>query len=222
MNASVDEFEAQLAHSFADASLLKQALTHRSFSKNHNETLEFIGDAALGLAIATDLRKRFPSACEGELSRLRAMLVKGETLAEIARENGIGDCLIMGDGELANGGRERKSILADALEAIIGAVHTDGGFQAAESLVLAWFAQRLAHIKLDDSKDAKTRLQELLQAKHTALPEYAVDKTEGEQHQQLFFVSCAANGKQCSGTGASRRKAEQDAAQNMLQLLGMS
>lgn len=218
-NDRIAQCEQRLAYVFVNKELLTQALTHRSYSKNHNETLEFIGDAALGLVIAVSLRSRFPSACEGELSRLRAMLVKGETLAEIAREQGVGDYLLMGDGELASGGRERTSILADAVEALIGAVHIDGGFEAAKMLVLAWYSQRIEKIQLNHSKDAKTSLQEYLQAQQLSLPVYAVTKTEGEQHQQLFFVRCDAAGKQSVGNGASRRKAEQDAAQNMLKVL---
>lgn len=220
MNATVEPFAQALAHRFNDESLLVQALTHRSYSKNHNETLEFIGDAALGLIIACSLRQRFPTAAEGELSRLRARLVKRDTLAAIAAEHGISDSLLLGSGELASGGRQRSSILADALEAVIGAVHLDGGYSAAESLVNNWFASRLAKLKLGDSKDAKTRLQELLQARQLPLPNYTVSKTEGEQHQQVFFVICAAAAKHSEGRGVSRRKAEQDAAHNMLQLLG--
>lgn len=222
MDDRITQCERQLGYVFVNKQLLSQALTHRSFSKTHNETLEFIGDAALGLVIANSLRLRFPSAPEGELSRLRASLVKGETLAKLALEKGVGQYLLMGAGELASGGRERSSILADAVEALIGAVHIDGGFDAAQTLVLAWYERRLQDIQLDDSKDAKTCLQENLQAQQQALPIYTVTKTEGEQHQQLFFVRCDAAGKHSVGKGASRRKAEQNAAKNMLNALDIS
>jgi ribonuclease-3 len=204
-----------LAHEFSDANLLKQALTHRSFGSSHNERLEFLGDAVLGLIISEFLYGRFPDASEGELSRLRSGLVKGKTLAELAREIRLGECLRLGQGELKSGGRRRDSILADAFEALIGALYTDANMEKVRDFIGRVYAQRLESLALDQAgKDAKTQLQELLQARKMALPEYQLLECSGAEHDQLFTVSCsiAPLKKAVTGQGGSRREAEQAAA----------
>lgn len=198
-------------------SLFRQALTHRSFSADHNEKLEFLGDAILGAVIANALFLRFPEATEGELSRLRANVVSGESLAKIAKKLGVGELLRLGGGELSSGGRERQSTLADSVEALIGAIYLESGFSSAESAILQLMAEPLAALKLADSKDPKTQLQEMLQAAKQTTPSYRIVKTEGAQHEQVFFVECQAFGKVTSGQGPNRRKAEQAAAIAMLQ-----
>ncbi len=212
----------RLGHSFRDPSLAQLALTHRSAGSRNNERLEFLGDAILGFIIAEELYSRFPEAQEGELSRLRASLVKGVTLAEVARELGMGDYLLLGPGELKSGGFRRDSILACALEAMIGAVYLDAGEPACRELVLRLFDSRLA--SADPStleKDPKTRLQEYLQGRGAELPEYRLIKVEGEQHAQTFHVECIAEGldSPVEGCDRSRRKAEQQAARKALALL---
>jgi ribonuclease-3 len=202
--------------------LFEQALTHRSASGNNNERLEFLGDALLGLVIADALWHQFPVANEGELSRGRATLVKKESLAEQARALGLGDYLRLGSGELRTGGYARDSILADAFEALLGAVYLDQGIQVAEQLILRLFADQLHGLgQQSPVKDPKTRLQEYLQAQHLGLPEYEVVAITGKQHNQHFVVCCRLpNGEQETiGEGTSRRRAEQLAATNMLAIL---
>jgi len=179
----------RLTYSFVNTNLLTQALTHRSYSAQNNERLEFLGDGALNFMIANQLYQRFPTLAEGDLSRLRAQLVKESTLSEIALSLDLGDALKLGEGELKSAGWRRPSILADALEALIGAVYLDGGFAAAEALVLQLYANKLNTIdpKAID-KDAKSLLQELLQGKKIAVPEYTVTHLEGEAHAQVFIV----------------------------------
>jgi ribonuclease-3 len=190
---NLERLQKRLGYQFRDAQLLQTALTHRSFSANHNERLEFLGDSILNFTIAEALFDRFPVAREGQLSRLRALMVKGETLAEIAREFEIGDCLNLGEGELKSGGFRRASILADAVEAIIGAIYFDASMDDVKTLILTWFDQRLGalSLELNSTKDAKSILQEWLQGRKKSLPEYEVIKVEGELHDQAYTVSCS-------------------------------
>lgn len=214
--------EKALGFIFADPGLLQTALTHRSHSTPHNERLEFIGDSVLNCAIALELYRRFPALAEGEMSRLRANLVRQDTLHQIADALQLGDCLRLGEGELKSGGHRRPSILADAVEAIIGAVHLDAGFDAATALVGRLYASRLAEIVPGQQiKDPKTRLQEHLQGRRMALPQYAVLDTSGEQHAQNFRVACEipALRVRTEGVGQSRRAAEQMAAERALEKL---
>lgn len=213
----------RLDYRFADPTLLDSALTHRSAGGSNNERLEFLGDAVLGLVIAEALYRRYPEASEGELSRLRASLVRKQTLAELARDLDLGEYLRLGSGELKSGGYRRDSILADALEAIFGAVYLDSGFAACESLIRALYAERFARLPAEAVavKDAKTRLQEHLQGRHLERPDYAVVSISGDAHAQVFDVECRVAGldRSARGTGSSRRRAEQQAAQRMLDLL---
>jgi ribonuclease III len=200
---------------FHDPALLKRALTHRSYGAEHNERLEFLGDSVVNCAIALELFRRFPALDEGDLSRLRANLVSQESLAAIAREARLGERLLLGEGELKSGGFRRPSILADAVEAVVGAAFLDGGFAAAQAVVERLFAVPLAGIDPRASaKDPKTLLQELLQGRRLALPRYAVIATRGEAHEQLFEVECAIPELEIRsvGEGTSRRSAEQCAA----------
>ena len=202
--------------------LLTQALTHRSAGPMNNERLEFLGDALLGLVIAETLWERFPDADEGDLSRRRASLVNQESLAGLARGLGLGDYLTLGSGELRSGGFARDSILADALEAVIGAVYLDKGFDGAREMVLRLFAAPLAGLaSRQAAKDPKTRLQELLQAERRPLPSYEVIDISGRQHAQHFVVRCRLEDAThaVEGEGSSRRRAEQAAAERMLGLL---
>lgn len=218
MNA--DRFYALTEYRFEQEELLRQALTHRSFSRgDNNERLEFLGDSILGLIISRQIYARFGEASEGKLSRMRAALVKKQTLAEIARSIDLGAHLRLGGGELKSGGHRRESILADALEAIIAAVYLDGGDAAAEGVVLRLYQDRLD--ALDETmhlKDAKTRLQEYLQSRKMNLPDYSVDETSGQAHEQTFTVSCnlAELDLHSVGRGSSRKQAEQEAARDML------
>lgn len=206
----------QLAYDFKDKQLLMQALTHRSHSVSNNERLEFLGDGVLNFLIAHQLYQRFPKLPEGDLSRLRAQLVKEQTLSEVAISLDVGEFLRLGEGELKSGGWRRPSVLADAMEAIIGAVFLDGGYPAAEALVKRLFLPRLESIDPKAiGKDAKSLLQEFLQGRKIDLPEYTVQATEGEAHCQIFHVSCHIAKFQITtdGKGSSRRTAEQQAAQ---------
>jgi len=211
-----------LGYSFRDEALLDTALTHRSVGSVNNERLEFLGDAVLNAVIAMDLYRRRPHAPEGELSRLRASLVRGETLAGVARELGIGDSVRLGEGERKSGGFRRDSILADTVEAIIGAVYLDSDFDTASRFVLEVFATRLAGLPgVEDLKDPKTRLQELLQSHGEALPEYELVDSSGADHARRFTVRCSVpdRGVSCEATATSRRKAEQRAASACLERL---
>lgn len=214
--------ERRLGHRFGDAALLEQALTHRSFGSPHNERLEFLGDGVLDCVIAEELYTRFPALSEGELSRLRASLVREATLAAVARAIDLAAFLRLGEGELASGGADRASILADALEAIYGAVFVDGGYDCARGAVRRSFGEALERLEPSaPPKDAKTRLQEILQARRQQLPQYRVVATRGAAHRQTFEVECFAEGLslRASGSGSSRRGAEQQAADNLLKLL---
>lgn len=209
----------KLGYEPRDPSLFAAALTHRSAPGPNNERLEFLGDAVLNLVVAEHLYRAFPCASEGDLSRLRSRVVSSEPLAEIASSIGLGEALQLGSGELKSGGFRRKSILADALEAVCGAVFLDGGLQAARNVIEALFSARIAALP-DPAvlKDAKTRLQEHLQSRGLALPRYVVDSIEGEPHAQTFRVTCevSALGLKASGSGSSRRRAEQEAAERVL------
>ncbi len=209
-----------LGHRFTDAGLLELALTHRSIGGNNNERLEFLGDALINACVAETLYRRHAGLEEGDLSRLRASLVNQETLAEVARELDLGPHLILGPGELKSGGFRRASILADALEALVGAVFLDAGFDAARDVILGMLATRLATPPPAESlKDAKTRLQEALQARELPLPVYSVESVRGEPHKQTFRVSCRIEPLElCTeGEGGSRRAAEQEAARRALE-----
>lgn len=212
----------RLGYKFRDPRLLRQALTHRSHGAIHNERLEFLGDGVLNLAVAVLLFERLDEASEGALSRLRANLVNQLTLATLAGEVGVGSHIRLGEGELKSGGASRPSILADTLEALLGAIYLDGGFEAALEVVRRLVGPRIAAADTRDvGKDPKTRLQELLQGRRLGLPKYQQLAAHGQAHAQTFEVECRveALALRCTGEGSSRRRAEQDAAQRMLALL---
>jgi ribonuclease III len=212
-----------LGHRFTDDGLLELALTHRSAGEPNNERLEFLGDALINACIAEILYRRHAGLEEGDLSRLRANLVNQEALAEVARGLDLGAHLVLGPGELKSGGHRRASILADALEALVGAVFLDAGFGAARDVILHLFDSRLASPPPAESlKDAKTRLQEVLQARDLPLPVYAVESVRGEPHQQVFRVSCSVEPLKIrtEGEAGSRRSAEQEAAKHALEKIG--
>jgi ribonuclease-3 len=209
-----------LGYEFNQPRLLENALTHRSANGRSNERLEFLGDSVLNFVIAEELYNSNPQASEGELSRLRASLVKGEALAEIAAGLNLGDYLRLGPGELKSGGSRRASILADTLEAIFGALYLDGGFQACRNRILCLYRERLAELPpVGDLKDPKTRLQEYLQARQQALPVYSVLNVAGEAHAQHFTVECSTERVRTVAIGTSRRRAEQEAARKALELV---
>lgn len=208
-----------IGHDFKNGELLSLALSHRSVGRNNNERLEFLGDSIVNHIIAEALYRQFPDAREGDLSRMRASLVKGDTLAEIARELALGDYLALGPGEKKSGGHRRGSILADALEAVAGAILLDSDVETCRGALLPWFEARLA--RLNDAtaaKDPKTRLQEFLQGRRRPLPQYELLNVSGDDHQQIFQVACKVQkpSQVVEGTGSSRRKAEQAAAEAAL------
>ena len=212
----------QLEYEPQDVALFEAALTHRSASSRNNERLEFLGDAVLNLVVAEMLYARFPQASEGDLSRQRARLVSAEPLAAIAQELNIGEVLRLGSGELKSGGFRRESILADALEALVGAAYLDAGLDVARRWVTRWATTRKEALQSgSELKDAKTLLQEWLQARGAPLPSYRIDNVSGEPHAQLFHVACDVQSPSVSavGSGSSRRRAEQDAAEQILQRL---
>ncbi len=212
----------KLDYQFQDEKLLMLALCHRSHGRANNERLEFLGDAAVNFIIGKVLFHKFSKAKEGDLSRLRANLVKGETLAELAKELDVHDFIRLGHGERLSGGSKRKSILADAMEAIIGAMYLDSDFETCQKKVLKWYESRLANIKsADELKDPKTKLQEFLQAQKYPLPNYEIINTKGEAHKQIFHIECTVTGlsQKAVGSGSSRRKAEQQAAQKFLEII---
>jgi len=216
------KLQQRINYQFANESLLETALTHRSFSSTNNERLEFLGDSLLGVTISQQLFKQFPDVKEGILSRQRSRLVKGVTLAILAREFSLSDYLILGSGELKSGGYRRDSILADAIEAIIGAIFLDSDIQQCQKVILHWFDDRLQSLSSNDQlKDPKTRLQELLQSKKKPLPSYTVANIEGASHEQRFTVDCevALLDNAVTATAGSRREAEQEAATSVLELL---
>jgi ribonuclease III len=214
--------ERSFGYVFQQPALCHAAVTHRSAAGEHNERLEFLGDSILNCAVARLLYDAHPEVDEGALSRLRATLVSGESLAQIAAGLGLSEHLRLGSGELKSGGFRRASILADALEAILGAIFLDSGFDAAAAVVARIMGPRMAQLPAADTlKDPKTRLQEALQARGLALPVYTLVAATGEPHSQLFTVSCevAALGLSAAGEGASRRRAEQSAAAKLLGLV---
>jgi len=222
LTGDLDHLCAALGYGFAHVALLEEALTHRSMGAGNNERLEFLGDAVLGFVVAEQLYRRFPRASEGTLSRLRASLVNREALAGLARRLVMGDYLRLGSGELKSGGGRRTSILADALEAVLGAIYLDGGLDSARGCILRLYREQLESMSPHTSeKDPKTRLQELLQAHKKALPSYEVRSVGGEDHAQTFVVDCHIDGLAHAvvGSGSSRRNAEQEAARLALQML---
>lgn len=224
MSNPLSSLQRKLGYEFRDSSLLTLALTHRSFSGRNNERLEFLGDAVLNFIAGEALFQHFDQAREGQLSRLRARLVKGETLAVLAREMDLGSYLRLGSGELKSGGFRRESILADATEAIIGAIYLDGGIDVTRERVLAWLEQQFAGLTLvDTNKDSKTRLQEYLQSRGCELPCYEVVDIQGEPHCRIFHVECEVKllDHKTRGQGGSRRIAEQVAATEALVALGV-
>jgi len=213
------QLEEALGYRFRDQQLLALALTHRSAGGRNNERLEFLGDAILNFLVAEYLYEHFPRAREGELSRMRATIVRGETLGRVAGELGVGPHLRLGSGERKAGGHRRRSILADALEALLGAIMLDGGVEHCRQCVHNWFGDRLSLLESEvTSKDPKTRLQEYLQGRAKPLPEYELLRVEGESHAQRFFVACRLTSPESAfeGSGSSRRRAEQDAANTTL------
>ncbi|MCB1705441.1 MAG: ribonuclease III [Halioglobus sp.] len=218
--ADIARLQRTLGYQFGDPALLQLALTHCSAGSRNNERLEFLGDSILNHIVAEALYDRFPGASEGEMSRMRASLVKGDTLAEIASELAIGDCLVLGTGERKSGGHRRTSILADALEAVVGAILLDSDVECCRRTVLAWLDSRLQTLSAV-SKDAKTRLQEFLQGRNYPLPDYELLRVQGSDHEQEFHVMCRLKKPQLAveGSGSSRRKAEQSAAGSALERL---
>lgn len=222
MKIDIEKLSRRLDYHFKQPAYLKQALTHCSVGSDNYERFEFLGDSILSFVIANQLFSQFPTESEGQLSRLRSFLVKGDMLAEIAKEINLGDFLYLGQGELKSGGFRRASILADALEAIFAAVFLDGGIDAAKEVIVNLYRTRLQDPSLNDClKDAKTQLQEYLQAEKRALPDYTLDKIDGDEHDQVFHVTCSVQGiKQVTtGEGSNRRRAEQMAARSMLKKL---
>lgn len=223
MSSALAILTRQLNYEFNDISLLERALTHSSKSADNNERLEFLGDSVLSFAISALLYERYPDISEGALTRVRAGLVKKETLAQLARDLELGPLLRLGTGELKSGGFERDSILADALEAVFGAVFLDGGIDPARKVIACTYAGLLEHVTPQTViKDPKTRLQEYLQKTAVATPTYNVVEVTGEAHKQHFRVQCIVPGIEgpVEGVGKSRRHAEQEAAQKVLRLLG--
>jgi len=223
-SSQADKLSARLGYAPRDRELFVVALTHRSADGPNNERLEFLGDSVLNLLLSERLYREFPTASEGDLSRLRARLVSEEPLAEVATQMQLGELLFLGSGELKTGGFRRQSILADAFEALCGALYLDGGLEAVRTLIGPMFEARIAALPEPATlKDAKTRLQEHLQANGWPLPVYAVKRTSGEPHAQIFVVSCAVPHVpiETEGEGPSRRRAEQVAAQAALKALGL-
>ena len=222
--AEFGALEVRLDYVFSDRAMLAQALTHRSHHRDHNERLEFLGDSVLNLIISNFIYRHFNQASEGKLSRVRASLVKQDTLANVARDMQLGELIRLGGGELKSGGFRRDSILSDGFEALIAAIYLDSDYAQTEEIVLKLFADRLSAVDIDSSlKDPKTRLQEYLQARQQALPRYAVSQTTGKSHEQTFTVNCELEDLdlRSQGRGSSRKKAEQQAARKILDKLGI-
>ncbi|MGF1760136.1 ribonuclease III [Photobacterium sagamiensis] len=222
MTSPANRLQRMLGYQFNNSDLMTLALTHRSANSTHNERLEFLGDSILSFVIADDLYHRFPEVDEGDMSRMRATLVRGKTLAELGREFDLGEYLLLGPGELKSGGYRRDSILADCVEAIIGAIYLDSDTEQVRKIIIAWYQSRLETIQPGiNQKDPKTRLQECLQGRRLPLPAYTVVKVHGEAHNQEFTVQCDITGldKPVIGKGSSRRKAEQAAAELALKQL---
>lgn len=220
MNNIIQKLNQRLGYEFRDESLLYQALTHCSFGSSNNERLEYLGDSIVNFLVAEQLYRHFPNATEGQLTRLRAKLVRGKTLAQLAKSFELGEFLIMGAGELKSGGFKRDSILADAFEALVGALYLDAGMDVCRERLLVWYKGRIEALAPEDAnvKDAKTRLQEYMQANGLPLPVYEVVSIQGQTHEQLFRVSCKTRTPECEyrSEGSSRRMAEQLAAEQVL------
>ena len=222
MEPRLSALQTRLGHRFAEEALLERALRHRSFGADHNERLEFLGDAVLSLAISSLLFERFAGSDEGDLTRVRAHLVREDSLHKVALSLGLPEVLRLSEGEARGGGAQRVSILADALEAVIGATFLDGGFDAARTLVQRMFGEIIDNTEIGNwSKDAKTELQEWLQARRLPVPTYRISATRGQAHAQTFEVECSVPALNLthSGEGRSRRLAEQEAARRMLDAL---
>ena len=222
MASTAKQLQERLQYTFSDQQLLVLALSHRSRGSQNNERLEFLGDAVLGLTISNFLYRRFSHASEGDLSRIRSQIVRAESLAEIARSLELGPELLLGQGEMKSGGQRRDSILGDAVEALIGAIYLDGGILSAERCILSWFSEQLNAVALDvPVKDPKTALQEWLQGRGRAVPEYQLVKTEGEDHSRLYTMSCIIDELKsaATATASSRRRAEQLVAEKILKEL---
>ena len=221
MGGDLVQLQTTLAYQFKNTQLLKQALTHRSFGVDNNERLEFLGDALLDLIVGESLFNQHPGADEGSLSRLRSSIVNKSALAGIGREWNLGEHVLLGAGELKSGGRSRDSILADTVEAVVAAVYLDGGLAACRKLVDAWTLEFVRNPEARQTKDAKTRLQEKMQASGHGLPDYQVLAIEGEAHAQSFLVECRVEGLERvhRGRGRSKRAAEQQAALETLRSL---
>lgn len=215
-----DQLTRKLGYQFNHPHLLKMALTHRSSSDENNERLEFFGDSVVNFVITEALFQQFPNASEGELSRWRATLINRDTLGMLGKQFELGRYLHLGLGELKSGGHDRMSIISCAMEAIIGAIYLDSNFAEVRECILRWYQPLLMSLTHASShKDPKTQLQEYLQSEHLPLPVYEVESIEGEAHQQVFMVSCIVQGKKIMGQGTSRRRAEQMAAENMLEAM---
>jgi ribonuclease III len=222
MDPRLSALQTRLGYRFSEEALLERALRHRSFGADHNERLEFLGDAVLSLAISSLLFERFAGSDEGDLTRVRAHLVREDSLHKVALSLGLPEVLRLSEGEARGGGAQRVSILADAIEAVIGATFLDGGFDAARTLVQRMFGEIIATTEIGNwSKDAKTELQEWLQARRLPVPTYRISATRGQAHAQTFEVECSVPALSLthSGEGRSRRLAEQEAARRMLDAL---
>jgi len=216
----MDKLQKKISYQFNNIDLLKQALTHRSVSKNNNERLEFLGDSILGCVISSELYQRFPLIDEGQLSRLRSSLVKGQTLVKIAKTINLSETLVLGQGELKSGGFRRESIQADAFEAVLGAIFLDSDYLTVSSVVLKLYDDLLNDVSPEDSlKDFKTQLQELLQKKGHSLPQYEVIKTKGQDHDAIFYVRCIINeyNLEVEREAKSIKRAEQACAESLLE-----
>lgn len=225
MDSRLDALQQRLGHEFARGALLTRALTHRSYGADHNERLEFLGDAVLSLAVSSLLYERFAGSDEGDLTRVRAHLVREDSLHRVALQLGLPEVLRLSEGEVRGGGAQRPSILADAVEALIGATFLDGGFDCALAVVRRLFGEVIATTEIDSwTKDAKTELQEWLQARKLPVPAYRITATRGQAHNQTFEVECAVPALHLAeqGEGKSRRAAEQEAARRMLETLKAS
>ena len=216
----MDKLQKKFSYEFNDIGLLKQALTHRSVSKNNNERLEFLGDSVLGCVVSEELYRRYPLIDEGQLSRLRSHLVRGQTLANLAKTLNISESLTLGHGELKSGGFRRESILADAFEAILGAIFLDSDYLTVKNIILELFVDLLNQARPEDSlKDFKTQLQELLQKKGYSLPSYELIQTKGKDHNAIFYVSCMVQelNLKSEKNAKSIKRAEQACAQSILE-----
>ena len=220
MANNIGQLQQRLGYQFIDPDLLTLALSHRSVAAENNERLEFLGDSILGLVVTDFLYREFPQAREGDLSRMRSHIVRGESLAEVAKQLALGPDLLLGSGEMKSGGHRRDSILGDTVEALIGAVYLDRGIEAAREIVTAWFKSFFdSALQAQPVKDAKTALQEWLQHRNKPLPDYQLVSTGGEAHRRLFTVSCkiAAVEAAMTATASSRRRAEQMVAEQLLE-----